>query len=191
MSYVDDDDHQQFEPPPPPKKKTNGWQVLLVLTILVGALIICSVIGAHSGTPAQTSTPTPATSIVDQVTQAFNTYTSPPTVTSYSPDSFLVEAHVTGDQAGEAETIATATSLASGYQKTVWQANIDGLSSVTVIIVQTDYPDIDSTTTDQDLVKCIVTSATGMSLDWNSGTPMQHFQQFDVKWIMGQGVEPN
>jgi hypothetical protein len=178
----------------PPKKKTNGWHVLLVLTAAVGALLFCVMIGGiiatNSGTPAQTSTPTPAASIVDQVTKVLNAYTNPPIVTPYSADSVLVELRATGNQAGEAETLATAVSLASDYQKTIWQANIEGLSSVTVIIVQTDYPGASGTTTNQDIVKCIVTSATGTSLDWGSGTPMQRFQQFDIKWVFGQGTEP-
>jgi hypothetical protein len=152
--------------------------MLIIALFLVFLLAACD-----------TGTPTPALSTADQITKAFSVYTDPPVITPYSSDSFLVELHATGTQGGEAETIATAISVASMYEKTARQANITGLSSITVIIVQTDYPNIDGTTSYQDVVKCIVTSATGTSLDWNSGTPMQRFQQFDVKWVIGQGTE--
>ncbi len=81
--------------------------MLIIALFLVFLLAACD-----------TGSPTPALSIADQITKAFSFYTDPPVITPYSSDSFLVELHATGTQGGEAETSATAISVASMYEKT-------------------------------------------------------------------------
>ncbi len=186
--------YQPPPPPVPPKKGTSPalWVAIGVIVVLFLCIFSSSFHTGSQNTSTQdtnTATTQPQ-SVTDQVKQALAVYKYPPVVSSVSSDSVLVTLTSSGDTAGEAETLALAINAASSYQKTIWQANIVGLSEVTVVIVQTDYPDSNGNPGSQDIVKAIVYAATGTTINWNSGTPAQQFQQFDVKWVIGQGVEP-
>src|SRR5438876_11812149 len=67
-------------PPKPPKPPMlPGWLIAVIIGVL--GLVICVAASFTHGivpTSSPDATPTPATSIADQVTKAFDAYTNPP-----------------------------------------------------------------------------------------------------------------